>query len=159
MVNNYKNITGFIGKLIMRGDSYRLELWSLGLTASTSSIISTLFGHGLGNELKAIAQDGVILSHYHNLYINIMFYSGLTGLCLFLSCVIYITAHIRKTYILNSPWLPVFLGSLSACMFDGIHILNNQGAMMFTLVLSMFYLGTLIDSHELGRSDAESARS
>lgn len=147
---------GFSHKLILRGDSYRFEIWGLGLKSSTESLLGTLFGHGLGSNLSFTIQNGYVLSHYHNLYLNIMFYSGIIGLVLFLLPVAYIAINISIPTVFRSAWLPVLLGSLGAGMFDGIHVLNNQGSMMFTLSLSLFWLGTHIDSLKLEKADAKS---
>ncbi len=73
------------GMIIVRGFSYRLEIWPCAFLKIREKII---FGHGLLEKLSCLVSDGGNVTRAHNLYISTLFYGGLLGLFLIIVLII-----------------------------------------------------------------------
>ena len=71
-------------RLIKGGDSYRLAIWGNAIEAIAESPI---FGHGVAEDSLNSA-GGKTFDHYHNVYLTLVFHSGIVGFLLFIPLVL-----------------------------------------------------------------------
>ena len=82
------------------GFSYRPQIWLMTLS---HIVDNPLFGHGSGSDFKYLVtqtfnnrSSSIIVSHPHNLYLTILYYSGLTGLLLYFFVLMETLIKIKK---------------------------------------------------------------
>jgi len=69
----------FLESRLVRGASYRLEIWGQSLLQSGDA---PFFGHGLNADTRLIMSDGSKMRHHHSVYMTTLFYGGAIGLLL-----------------------------------------------------------------------------
>ncbi|MDR2187311.1 MAG: hypothetical protein LBE62_04560 [Azonexus sp.] len=107
--------------LLERGDSYRLEIWADYLAATRGC--GTLFGCGWGLEYSFTTKDGVVITHPHSMYMQHLFWGGITGLTLLLLALIPpLIAGIRQAHFAAWALLPGCI----ALAFDGKGLMTSQ---------------------------------
>jgi O-antigen ligase len=112
-----------LGVLLDRGDHHRFEAWSRTLALIRQR---PLFGHGLAANL-----DLPGITFPHDLYLGVLFYSGLAGGCLFAALALTVTARLcRMPPGADRLWLgALWVNALVAGLTDLGQITKGPGAL------------------------------
>ncbi len=124
-------------KVVERGTSGRIPIWSNGWEAATGSALRFLFGHGLSADSTNM-MGSYQADHYHNLYLNILYHAGLVGLALYVMTVVAALRRAIRTRALFF-WGIVLAAMQVGFIPDGEHPLQNPSATMLCLLLPLFY--------------------
>ncbi|MDR2219168.1 MAG: hypothetical protein LBE24_01120 [Methylobacillus sp.] len=127
--------------LLERGDSYRLEIWADYLTSMRDC--GTLFGCGWGLEHPFTTKSGLTIVHPHSMYVQHLFWGGITGLALLLLALVPpLIAGIRRAHFAAWALLPGCI----ALAFDGKGLMTsqpNQRWFLATVPLAFLIAGLL----------------
>jgi O-antigen ligase len=97
------------------------------------------FGYGLGS--STVNQfGGYTAAHFHNFYLNTIYYGGVVGFALTLGWLLSIVKQTYKKKALGVPWVPVVVGMLAGFLTDGDKLFNYPGAFTFCFILPVFCL-------------------
>jgi O-antigen ligase len=124
--------------VLKRGLSYRPTIWASTLRQMTGYWIS---GHGIGSPLE------IITSKYHwydahNIYLAILFYSGIMGLLLLATALYKTIAGAYQKSKLPIWFILYLIFVLISGMADGGGLLSRPNAHWFNLVIPLMFLLT-----------------
>lgn len=126
---------GVLQGLLVRGDSYRFEIWS-GYHAFVTEC-GALFGCGWGDKVGYIANDGASISHPHSMYVQHYYWGGVIGLILTV-VVIFMTLLQGYRHSLYLTW-PLLAGAI-ALAFDGKGLITQPNERWFLVLVPMTLL-------------------
>ena len=75
--------------LVARADSHRFEIYHNAFSAITLNLKTFFIGHGIATSSVNYLADGTFVTHWHNVYLNVLFYTGFIGLVCFVNCFFY----------------------------------------------------------------------
>ena len=129
------DLSGMTHIITARGDSYRSEIWSAYLAATSNCGI--ILGCGWGHELNHIAHDGFAISHPHSMYIQHFYWGGLIGLFLLFACIsVPLIKGVQLSKYLS--W-PLIIGSV-ALGFDGKSLISMPNERWLLVLLPLVIL-------------------
>ena len=124
--------------VVNRGLSYRPEIW-MGTLSQMSG--AWLFGHGMGAHLDVgIAGTNHHWSDTHNIYLAILYYSGIAGLLMLFVVVLKLVIGFYRNSAM-SPWVILWLTYVTLSgMTDGGGVLSRLNEHWFNLVIPILFL-------------------
>lgn len=130
--------------IVERGSSHRFEIWTY---AARIAGERPLFGHGLADNLHLDVAGGTGVEHItfaHDLYLSLLFYSGVAGFGLFAALALWLTARLlRNRSNPEWPWLgALWLAALTAGLTDLGQVTKGPGPLWFILWLPIGLLLT-----------------
>jgi len=125
--------------LIARGSAGRFHIWQNWFEIWQVSPAKVFLGYGL-NSSPENSLGHFVAAHYHNFYLNTLFYGGLVGLALMFGWLFSSLRACFKSRQYTSPWFTVVIGMLAGFLTDGDKLFNYPGAMTFCFLLPMFCL-------------------
>ncbi|MFA5496000.1 MAG: O-antigen ligase family protein [Porticoccaceae bacterium] len=123
-----------------RGNSFRVAIWRNCVEQLLAAPWQGVVGFGLSASTVNLA-GGAEHSHYHNLYLNTLYYGGLVALILYLGCLWQlVAAGVRG----RLPWLwaCLLLPMQLAFVVDGENFFVTPSAMMLGYLLPLFWAMT-----------------
>jgi O-antigen ligase len=116
--------------LLPRGDSFRLDIWSVVLSDLT--VGETLFGRGILTP-DQIVLDGKTFAHPHSMYLSVFFQAGLLGLVCFAVVIGWTVFELFGGYENRSAKLALGLlaMALSSYLLDGHELVDKVGETWF----------------------------
>jgi O-antigen ligase len=124
--------------VLKRGLSYRPTIWLSTLRQMTDHWIN---GHGMGSPLEIITPK----YHWydaHNIYLAVLFHSGILGLLLLFIALYKTVVDARKKLKLPAWFVLYFIYVLLSGMADGGGLLSRPNAHWFNLVIPLMFLLT-----------------
>ncbi len=122
-----------LADLERRGTSHRLEIWRESVRLIRQR---PLFGHGLADNLHVDA-GGEVFTFPHDLYLSLLFYSGIVGLLLFAAMVFALLRRLARLRL--RPEFPVLAALLIDALLAGLtdlgQITKGPGPMWIILWL------------------------
>ncbi|MDD7806044.1 MAG: O-antigen ligase family protein [Endozoicomonas sp. (ex Botrylloides leachii)] len=128
-----------IGHLIARADSYRFEIYAAAFHKITMNIGTIFFGHGIAANSEYTLSNGIVVSHWHSIYINTIFYVGIIGFSLFVYCFFDRFWMLLKKKTTLCVWDVVLLGTSVALLFDGDTLFNYPNGVYLSFILPAFF--------------------
>jgi len=125
--------------LIQRADSGRFEIYSNAFNEITESTMTFFLGHGMATSSRNLLHSDLIIGHWHSIYLNMMYYCGLTGLLLMLYFLFYRFWLLYRNKTTICVWDVVVLSMGVALLFDGNNIYSYPGGVFMSFVLPVFF--------------------
>lgn len=119
-------------------DIDRTLVWRQGLSMISEA---QLFGHGFGasSVLSSLSSSTNVPMHFHNVYLAILYYGGISGLIIFLLLILSVIGSnfgVRR----RAGWFAVFLMALSIFFFDGNHVITYLSSELYIFLLPILML-------------------
>lgn len=132
-------VPGMFRSIWLRGSASRYEIWANWYDLWTSNACKAFFGYGLNHPTENFFGKHVI-AHFHNFYLNSLFYVGIVGLVLIGGWIVCAIRTYADGKSICPQWYPVVIGMLAGFMTDGDKIFNYPGAFVFCFILPVFCL-------------------
>ena len=129
-----------ITSLVSRGVAHRFEIWQNWHAVWQTNIVKMIFGYGLGAPAENMIRDRLTAAHFHNFYLNTIFYGGVVGFSLTVGWFSSVVRSIYQKRRFDSPWIPLVAGTLTGFLTDGDKLFNYPGAFVFCFILPVFCL-------------------
>lgn len=104
-----------LDQLERRGTSHRLDIWAESIRLIRER---PLFGHGLADNIHVDGDRGEVFTFPHDLYLSLLFYSGIVGLLLFAAIVLALA--LRLIRLRGRPEVPVLAALLTDALLAGL---------------------------------------
>jgi O-antigen ligase len=116
--------------LMPRGSSFRPEIWSHFLLEVWNN--GPVFGRGILT-LDDVQAGGVVFPHAHNMYLSVLFQSGVLGLVLFVALVAMVLKTLYEHYAVDDAKLAlgILAIALPSYLLDGHEIVDKVGETWF----------------------------
>jgi O-antigen ligase len=116
--------------LARRGFSHRWEIWRATLGAIGQRL---WFGHGLGGQMH-LPVGGQDITFPHDLYLSLLYYSGVVGLALFVALMGVLALRLWRERDAETPWLAAMgVATLVGGLTDLGQVTKGPGPMWFIL--------------------------
>ncbi|CAM3430870.1 hypothetical protein BZK31_16980 [Pseudomonas floridensis] len=138
----------WIRLLMVRGDSYRIELFEI-MTGEWQHC-GWMLGCGVDFYTTKTLTGGMPIQHPHNIYVSMGLYTGAVSLVLFL---IVMALTLWQALRLRDAWGLYLACALVMLNFDGAKLVGNPDELWVLVLLpAAVVLGRVVQEHRLGRS-------